>query len=151
MWTLLSRRRGATKRNEGLGGFFAASTWLPFAADVEDLLASQARNEEVAPVPGSAEKPKDAVIAMMPPFVVDAPAPASLGVHEQTMPVFLGHGADDAYVDVELGRQAAHVLARGGWTVKRKEYAGAEEEGHWFKVPDGIDDIFTFLVKVASA
>ncbi|KLU81014.1 hypothetical protein MAPG_00109 [Magnaporthiopsis poae ATCC 64411] len=151
MWTLLSRRRGGSKNESGgLGAFFAADTWLPFAADVNDLLASH-HNEEVPPhVPGSTEQPKDAILAMIPPFVVDAPAPASLGVHEQTTPVFLGHGTDDAYVDVELGRQAAHVLAQGGWTVEWKEYAGAEEEGHWFKVPDEINDIFTFLVRVAS-
>lgn len=156
MWALLSRRRrqrGSKNENEGLGGFFAASTWLPFAADVEDLLAGHHNNEGVPPrVPGSTEQPRDAVLAMIPPVVVgDPPAPAPLGFHKQTTPIFLGHGTDDAYVDVELGRQAVHVLRQEGWTVEWKEYSGAEEEGHSFNVPDEIDDIFAFLIKVASA
>lgn len=138
MWALLS---GRGSEDRSLGGFFAASTWLPFAADVKDLFV----HNEVARAPGSSE-PKDVVLAMIPP--VNEPAPAT--PREQT-PVFLGHGVDDAYVDVELGRQAADVLAQGGWAVEWKEYSGAEEEGHWFKVPDEVDDIFSFLVKVASA
>jgi len=46
---------------------------------------------------------------------------------------------------VALGRQAARVLAQAGLKVEWKEYSGAEEEGHWFKVPDEMDDIHRFL------
>ncbi|KAL2752125.1 hypothetical protein ACRALDRAFT_1058903 [Sodiomyces alcalophilus JCM 7366] len=118
MWALLCQRDATM----GLGGFFAASTWLPFAADVEDFLV-----QKTWPTKGPENtEPKDAT------------------------PVFMGHGTDDAYVDVELGRQAAHILAQGGWKVEWNEYVGAEEEGHWFKVPDEMDAICEFLVQGAS-
>ncbi|KAL8393733.1 hypothetical protein RB595_003467 [Gaeumannomyces hyphopodioides] len=142
VWTLLSQR----DVKQRLGAFFAASTWLPFAADIEDLLTSQARGRNrVSRVSGSTE-PRDAVLAMLPP--VDALVPAE---SPKQVPVFLGHGVDDAYVDVELGRQAADVLAQVGWVVELKEYAGAEGEGHWFKVPEEMDDILSFLAKVPSS
>ncbi|KAK1978308.1 beta-1,4-glucosidase [Colletotrichum cereale] len=141
MWALFCHRDQMT----GLGGFFAASTWLPFAVDVEEVLADQ---KTLLKKCHDAEnmKPKDVVLSMMP---ADAGRPRP-GVLEQT-PIFMGHGIDDAYVDVELGRQAAHILAQGGGKIEWKEYEGAEEEGHWFKVPEEMDDISDFLMaKVAS-
>jgi predicted esterase len=62
--------------------------------------------------------------------------------------VFLGHGTDDAFVDVELGRQARGVLSRAGCIVEWKEYAGAEQEGHWLKAPEEMDDIAHFLQRI---
>jgi len=76
--------------------------------------------------------------------------PDGLPSFPKQTPVFIGHGSDDAYVDVELGRQAADVLRLGGWKVEWKEYVGAEVEGHWFKVPDEMDDIFSFLTRFTS-
>ena len=61
------------------------------------------------------------------------------------VPVFMGHGADDAYVNVELGREAMQLLPRTGFRVRWKEYSGAEQEGHWLKVPEEMDDIYEFL------
>lgn len=60
-------------------------------------------------------------------------------------PVFLGHGADDAYVNIELGRQARHVLSQIGLKVEWREYSGAEQEGHWMKAPEELDDVAEFL------
>ncbi|EJT73789.1 hypothetical protein GGTG_07645 [Gaeumannomyces tritici R3-111a-1] len=100
-WTLLSQR-GVERK---LYAFFAASAWLPFAANVKDLLTGQTRGHTGAsPGPGSTE-PKDAVLAMIPPFDLSVPT----GSLEQ-ITIFLGHRADNTYVNVELGRQAAHVL-----------------------------------------
>ncbi|KAK2598017.1 hypothetical protein QQS21_005854 [Conoideocrella luteorostrata] len=65
-------------------------------------------------------------------------------------PVFLGHGVDDAIVDIELGRQAARVLNDVGLTVTSVEYSGAELDGHWFKEPEEMNDIAKFLEKSAS-
>jgi predicted esterase len=65
-------------------------------------------------------------------------------------PVFLGHGVDDAVVDVELGRRAHEVLADVGFQVAWKEYSGAELEGHWLKAPEQIDDIASFLLKATT-
>ncbi|EHK96390.1 hypothetical protein M7I_7889 [Glarea lozoyensis 74030] len=56
-------------------------------------------------------------------------------------PVFLGHGKGDEKVKIGLGRDVVG-LGRGlGMDVRWVEY----EEGHWYKVPDEIDDIVGFL------
>ncbi|KAL8301210.1 hypothetical protein RB597_001726 [Gaeumannomyces tritici] len=73
------------------------------------LLTGQTRGHTGAsPGPGSTE-PKDAVLAMIPPFDLSVPT----GSLEQ-ITIFLGHRADNTYVNVELGRQAAHVLTQAG-------------------------------------
>lgn len=59
--------------------------------------------------------------------------------------VWLGHGRDDAYVDVEEGRRASGVFERAGAVVTVREYEGADEEGHWLKEPEEVDDIVEFL------
>jgi predicted esterase len=65
-------------------------------------------------------------------------------------PVFLGHGSDDAWVDVELGRNVRNVLTGFGMNVVWKEYTGAEEEGHWLKEPEEFDDILLFFAGAAA-
>ncbi|GKT44480.1 acyl-protein thioesterase 1 [Colletotrichum spaethianum] len=141
MWALLCQR----DRVKGLGGFFAASTWLPFAADVEEILADQKMSSEKSHQSKNMG-PKNEVLSM----ISTVAGQPSLGTLEQT-PVFMGHGIDDAYVDVELGRQAAYILTQGGWRVEWKEYEGAEEEGHWFKVPGEMDDIYHFITAKVAA
>lgn len=61
-------------------------------------------------------------------------------------PVFLGHGIDDAVVNVELGQQARDTLDEIGFRIEWKEYLGGESEGHWL-TPDEIDDIAAFLME----
>lgn len=131
MWALLSGRGGC------LGGFFAASTWFPFATVVEETLTHGAREQSV-----QEGRPANAVLRLL------AGAQESR-VSTRPTPVLLGHGTDDAYVDVELGREAARILSRAGHDVTWKEYTGAEQEGHWFKVPEGIDDVCSFLQEIA--
>ena len=57
-------------------------------------------------------------------------------------PVFLRHGTADDTVDVSLGKEAASALKGLGidvtWIAYRDFY-------HWYKEPDEIDDIITFL------
>lgn len=60
-------------------------------------------------------------------------------------PVFLSHGTDDAWVSVELGRQASRILQQIMVHVEWNEFAGAEGEGHWIKEPEGFDQILRFL------
>lgn len=131
MLTLLSGR------GTGIGGFFAASTWLPFAADVEDALP---RGEVPAEMD---ETPRDVILRMM----AGGEKPGDSG---RRAPVLLCHGTDDAYVDVDLGREAARILRQVGHEVTWREYTGAEQEGHWFKVPEGIDDVLLFLQQIAQ-
>ncbi len=41
---------------------------------------------------------------------------------------------------MKLGKQTACVLRRFGWSVQWREYAGAEQGGHQFKVPNEMDE-----------
>lgn len=143
LWALLCR----TPPTGRLGGFVGARTWLPFATNIERIIASKngvTCNQQ--PVPGKQEF--DGFVEMMMPSITGL---HHLGQSIIPTPVFLSHGVDDAYVGVELGRQAAHVLLQLGMTVEWKEYSDAEEEGHWFKVPEEMDDIHRFLQRLAPS
>lgn len=61
-------------------------------------------------------------------------------------PIFLGHGRNDEKVSVSLGKQARHVLEALGCNVRWKDY----DEGHWYKVPEEIDDIVEFLKDIVT-
>lgn len=131
IWTMICIKN--KRPNANTAGFIGASTWLPFAADIEHALSG--KDEESENKIGS-----DFVRSMI---GQDVKA-------QSPMPVFLGHGTDDAYVDVELGRQAKDVISRVGWTVDWNEYSGADQEGHWLKGPEEVDDIVLFLRSVAE-
>lgn len=64
-----------------------------------------------------------------------------------SIPAFLSHGTDDAFVDVSLGHQAHRILTEIGLQAEWREYVGADNEGHWIKEPEGFDDIVKFLEK----
>ncbi|KAF5664446.1 acyl thioesterase 1 [Fusarium heterosporum] len=141
IWTLLCRAHG----DRPLGAFFAASTWLPFAHNIEDYLLSKHGPEKRSPGPCPEPHESDAFVADMLDRSKSSVAEAS-EVFLST-PVFLGHGQDDAYVDIELGREVRDVLSRIGFSVEWKEYVGAEQEGHWIKSPEEVDDLLEFLTK----
>ncbi|CAI7623845.1 unnamed protein product [Penicillium glandicola] len=62
--------------------------------------------------------------------------------HHLQLPIFIGHGAEDLQVSVELGRNMSHVLSVGlGMDVTWKAYEGL---GHWYR-EDEIEDILRFL------
>lgn len=146
LWTLLS-----TKTPERpLGGFAVASTWLPFAkeidaylgekkAPVDDVDQFKAVQSIMAPLHQHLEQRREQQTAM---------TDARSSVLKTS--VFVGHGRDDAYVDIELGRQAKQVLASVGFTVEWNEYEGAEQEGHWIKEPEEMDDLKQFFAAVAN-
>lgn len=63
---------------------------------------------------------------------------AHLGV-----PLFIGHGAQDRKIAVDLGKRMADLLSNGlGMNVTWKEYEGL---AHWYRVEDEIEDILNFL------
>ncbi|KAF5540712.1 acyl thioesterase 1 [Fusarium mexicanum] len=131
IWTLLCL--DSTERP--LGAFFGTNTWLPFASTIEEHLSYESKS----PVDVGTEF----VAGML------AQSKVSLPQSRETlssMAAFLGHGTDDAYVDVELGRKARDIIIQAGFTVEWREYQGAEQEGHWFKAPEEVDDLFSFLV-----
>lgn len=58
-------------------------------------------------------------------------------------PVFLGHGFADPKVSVDLGEKMVELLSKKlKMDVTWKAYEGF---GHWYKVPDEIDDVLDFL------
>ncbi|KAJ9199872.1 hypothetical protein DTO164E3_4329 [Paecilomyces variotii] len=64
-------------------------------------------------------------------------------VNHLRTPVFLGHGAADPKVSVRLGEEMVRLLAGPlDMDVTWKRYEGF---GHWYKVPDEIDDLVDFL------
>ena len=138
LWTLLCQQDSAMRP----GAVVVASTWLPFAVNIERTFAGQ-------PEPNENQKTKvdrfveQAIAIRTFPGMTD-----DVQVSHRPPPVFIGHDVDDAYVDIELGRQAARILAQVALTVEWKEYSGAEDEGHWFKVPDEMDDIHRFLGRI---
>ncbi|MCJ1365611.1 hypothetical protein MMC16_004736 [Acarospora aff. strigata] len=146
LWTLLCQTRAKSR----IGGFVGASCWLPFAVDVERFLGGVCNTKNLES--SSISETSDALT-----FVE-----SMLGATKQSLlenggshalpstPVFLGHGIDDAYVDISLGRQARDVLAKIGIVVQWKEYAGAEEEGHWLKEPEKLEDIAAFLRAIGT-
>ena len=140
MWTLLCHPQA---RAQGLCAFVGASTWLPFAADIDLSLSKRSAGSSRPQI--TANDLEDFVEGMI--------APLRDSIHQTNgacpllrTPVFMGHGADDAYVDIELGREAASILSSIGFSVEWRDYSGAEQEGHWLKVPEEMDDIRQFLV-----
>jgi predicted esterase len=62
-------------------------------------------------------------------------------------PIFLGHGRDDEKVPCSLGKAMAETLESAGYKIEWKCYEG---QGHWYKVPDEIDDIVDFLCSIVG-
>ncbi|KIL90687.1 acyl-protein thioesterase 1 [Fusarium avenaceum] len=139
MWTFLCR----DDLEKPLGAFFGTSTWLPFASKIEHHLLP---NHSVENHPHDSGTEQSQVGT----FVDDMLAGAKSAIAQDwkaflSTPIFLGHGIDDAYVDVDLGREARDVFTRIGFSVEWKEYTGAELEGHWIKSPEEVDDLLNFL------
>ncbi|OBS28292.1 hypothetical protein FPOA_02233 [Fusarium poae] len=124
MWTLLRYRI-----EKPLGAFFGTNTWLPFALSLQDYLSQS---------PAVEKDEGDA-------FMIDMLGQPTSQNSDLSTPIFLGHGTDDAYVDVELGRQARETLNRVGYSVEWKEYKGAELEGHWIQAPEELEDLIKFF------
>ncbi|ROW01995.1 hypothetical protein VMCG_05523 [Cytospora schulzeri] len=57
-------------------------------------------------------------------------------------PVLLEHCADDPLVLVQHGRGLRQILRGFGAQVEWREYP---DGGHWFNLPDGMDDVVDFL------
>ncbi|KAI9036932.1 alpha/beta hydrolase [Aspergillus affinis] len=146
LWTLFC----ATGRVRGqLGGFLGFCGWLPFAHQLEDLLGH----------PNEAEPPSHHHKGSQVQSLVSRLFPDSIGKPEVSQgnesgdtfllspPVFLSHGTDDAWVSVQLGRQAARILRQISVDVEWYEFESAEGDGHWVKEPEGFDQMVGFLAR----
>jgi lysophospholipase-2 len=123
-----------------VGAFWGLSGWLPFASEVEGFLRGGERGiDGVGKFLGGR-------------LCIEGSFGRYGGIEEGFhVPLFLGHGADDAYVDVSLGRRVREILLDLGLLVTWKEYEGAEEEGNWVKEPEELDDFVAFLQEEVAA
>jgi len=71
----------------------------------------------------------------------DAIDQKTTGMAYQRIPIFLGHGAEDERVTIEMGQEAKACLQSVGADISMLEY---EALGHWYS-PEMMDDIFSFL------
>lgn len=146
LWTLLCQNNISRR----LGAFVGASAWLPFFTTINDLLCDCEESVHTDNQQALSVETTDAglfVGSMMAPLrrtLRSGHGHASL----LATPIFSGHGTDDAYVDVGLGRQARDALTRIGFNVTWKEYSGAEQEGHWLKEPEQVEDIANFMLAI---
>ncbi|KAK4671926.1 hypothetical protein QC764_609950 [Podospora pseudoanserina] len=61
-------------------------------------------------------------------------------------PILLEHCIDDPLVRIESGRNLREVLLNFG--AERLEWKEYGTGGHWFKAPDGMDDVISFVQNV---
>ncbi|KAK4143246.1 Alpha/Beta hydrolase protein [Dichotomopilus funicola] len=102
MWTLLCQRNLGRR----VGAFVGASTWLPFARYIQELLGKNDSSGETPAGTGSS----DVFVRDMLSTWLSPNGPESTGRQLLSTPVFLGHGNDDAFVGVDLGQEARKVL-----------------------------------------
>ncbi|KAF3059593.1 Acyl-protein thioesterase 1 [Daldinia childiae] len=141
-----------------LGGFVGMSGWLPFQPDIDSLIGSEgdtfvfgndAKSIDEDPfflteVYAQAEENPIAPVIEFYDDLLDSsgiPDINSRGTSLST-PVFLGHGAADEKIGLSNGEAAQRILKSVGFDVSWKVY---QRQGHWYKIPDEIDDIVNFL------
>ncbi|KKZ64442.1 hypothetical protein EMCG_09577 [[Emmonsia] crescens] len=142
-----------------VGGFVGMSGWLPLNRQLEDIFQSSSGDVldeddfnpfAQSPPPGPNDGPDndDGESAELQAInhirdILDLPMLPALATHNFQSPVFLGHGSADEKVSVNLGQSMVDFLKkRLDMDVTWKVYEGF---GHWYKVPDEIDDIVHFL------
>jgi len=149
LYTLLTFQVSQPENSEArtpIGAMIGISGWLPFCKHIREfvLRAEDAGNEDDpfghGDLPEFVSKELSALNFIreninMPPLTTFEPLALST-------PVFLGHGTADDRVHVSLGKEAASTLEGLGIDVTWIPY---QDFYHWFKEPDEIDDIITFL------
>ncbi|KAF8539553.1 Alpha/Beta hydrolase protein [Trichophaea hybrida] len=121
-----------------LGAVVGMSGWLPFRGRMEDVLLDNGEDDDG----GCLEKDNKSLPIQTLEFLRGYLDMESSGGCCLETPVFLGHGEKDEKVSWELGFEAGKMLGLLGVDVTWKVY---EDFGHWYKVPDEIDDVVAFL------
>ncbi|KAI0869591.1 acyl-protein thioesterase [Hypoxylon argillaceum] len=136
-----------------LGGYIGMCGYLPFQRELHDALRGenepQSDGEEVVIFSlsddGHMETPDPAVRALAferALLEIDPLPNAKINQTAVSTPVFLGHGDADETKPHILGEAAARTVREAGYSVDWKLYPGL---GHWYKIPEEIDDIVTFI------
>ncbi|KAI0484091.1 acyl-protein thioesterase [Xylariaceae sp. FL0804] len=134
-----------------IGAFIGMSGWLPFQHDIQEAIkndeeAGDSDNPFASDHEDPSSTPRDPIVEVNR-FSRDllCLAPTDDPTKETTAvstPVFIGHGDSDEKVKPSFGDTAAKTLELVGFKVTWKSYEG---QGHWYKIPDEIDDIVEFL------
>ncbi|KAL4789926.1 Alpha/Beta hydrolase protein [Aspergillus venezuelensis] len=140
LWTLFALAGDGFSGVDGrIGGFLGTCGWLPFAKDVGGLEGDEKGRGALG---FFLEKLSDGSEEMR---------NSEVDTAVLSTPMLLLHGSDDAWVDVELGRQAKRVLEGTiGMSVQWLEFTGAENDGHWIKEIEGFDRILRFLEQIEA-
>ncbi|KAI1741678.1 acyl-protein thioesterase [Xylaria scruposa] len=136
-----------------LGGYIGMSGYLPFQQDIEDAVSSrkESRSDDdddnpfAVPDEEYAQPADPAVRALV--FERDLlglePLPnATTSQTALSTPIFLGHGDADEKKPYRLGEAAARTMRAAGYSVDWRLYPGL---GHWYRIPEEIDDIVDFI------
>ncbi|KAI1496076.1 acyl-protein thioesterase [Biscogniauxia marginata] len=144
-----------------LGGFIGMSGWLPFQPDIKGLLRSgdevcdddnpfgfdddddddpfSTRNEATR---GQQDIVIDVVNFSRDLLCLTELSNPTRNTTSIATPVYFGHGDADEKIKPSFGETASTTLESVGYNVTWKAYEG---QGHWYKVPDEIDDIVDFM------
>jgi len=128
-----------------LGGFIGISGWLPYQKDLEEIM--QETDDGIDDIFESYEDPAEQspllkVVGFVRELLAVEVNDVSLTNTSLSTPVFVGHGEADEKVKCILGQDMRRTLKLLGMNVTWKSYPG---QGHWYKIPEEIDDILSFL------
>ncbi|KAI1768324.1 acyl-protein thioesterase [Hypoxylon sp. FL1150] len=133
-----------------LGGLIGMSGCLPFRSDIECAVEQTTETDNDNPFATSdgdggdnlVEPEVRATVFERDLLCLDPLPHPTRETTASGTPVFLGHGMMDEKKPVELGEAAARAMRAAGYKVEWKSYA---DLGHWYKIPDEIDDIVNFI------
>lgn len=130
-----------------IGGYVGLCGYLTYQSDLEGAVADEDSDEDNPFYDDDQMEPQDCSVRAQV-FERDLLSlePLETPTKDSTAyrtPVFLGHGSEDEKVPVALGKAAATVVENAGYHMTWKCYQGL---GHWYKIPDEIDDIVDFIV-----
>lgn len=145
---------GKEGEREALGGFVGMSGWLPFAEVLDPRKGGgekgEGEEEDLFGAGGDEDVSLDNLQLQAANTARDIACLPLLAAEDVALfprtPIFLGHGRNDEKVSVNLGKQARDVFQALGCQVRWEEY----DEGHWYKIPEEIDNIVDFLRNVVG-
>ncbi|KAL1893329.1 hypothetical protein Sste5346_006506 [Sporothrix stenoceras] len=121
----------------GLGGIVGLSGWLPFQPQIETEVTVMDDKESPADLAHAGrDYARDVVLEW------ERPAETEEDAERNMMPVFLAHGTEDGKLPFEMGESARDTMEKLGFEV---EWHGYEGLGHWYSIPEEIDDVVRFL------
>ncbi|KAL1869714.1 hypothetical protein VTK73DRAFT_2955 [Phialemonium thermophilum] len=130
-----------------VGGFIGMSGYLPYREDIDEAVTDViVDDDDPFSTETSADDCEDPCVRAtvferdllcLPPLVRCGPENTA-----HSTPIFLGHGEEDEKVPCSLGQAMAATLKKAGYPVQLKIYSGL---GHWYKIPEEIDDIVGFI------